>query len=112
MDSELIVGIIVTGAVGLLIIIMAIVLLTGRGAWMIAGYNTMPKEKKEKYDEAALCKFIGKITLPIGIATPMLLAIELKPEWSVYGIVGFIALVFGIVLFALIYLNTGNRFKK
>ena len=29
---------------------LSILLLFGRGSWLIAGYNTAPKEEKEKYD--------------------------------------------------------------
>lgn len=39
--------------------IMAIMLLLGKGAWMIAGYNTATKEEKEKYNEKALCRVVG-----------------------------------------------------
>lgn len=39
--------------------IMAITLLLGKGAWMIAGYNTATKEEKEKYNEKALCRVVG-----------------------------------------------------
>lgn len=33
----------------------------GKGAFLIAGYNTAPKREKEKYDEKALCRFMGKL---------------------------------------------------
>jgi len=39
--------------------IMSIVLLTGHGAGMIAGYNTATKEEKRKYNEKKLCRVIG-----------------------------------------------------
>ena len=38
---------------------MSIVLLTGHGAGLIAGYNTAGKEQKNKYDEKRLCKVTG-----------------------------------------------------
>ena len=44
--------------------VLGIYLSTGRGTFLIAGYNTMPKEEKEKYDAVALCKFMGKMMLP------------------------------------------------
>ena len=36
--------------------LMSIVLLTGRGAGLIAGYNTASKSEKSKYDEKKLCQ--------------------------------------------------------
>lgn len=39
--------------------IVSIVLLSGHGANMIAGYNMLSKEKKAKYDEKKLCRVVG-----------------------------------------------------
>ena len=39
--------------------LMSIVLLTGRGAGLIAGYNTESKSEKSKYDEKKLCRVTG-----------------------------------------------------
>ena len=40
--------------------IFDIFLWDGKGAFLIAGYNTMPDSEKAKYNEIALCKFIGE----------------------------------------------------
>lgn len=42
-----------------LFLILSIVLLTGRGSWLIAGYNTASEEEKNKYDEKKLCRITG-----------------------------------------------------
>lgn len=39
--------------------IVTIVLLTGRGANFIAGYNTSSEEEKNKYDTKKLCRVVG-----------------------------------------------------
>lgn len=39
--------------------VMSIILLTGHGANLIAGYNTASKEAKSKYDEKKLCRVSG-----------------------------------------------------
>ena len=39
--------------------VLAAVLLSGRGSWLIAGYNTAPKDKKTRYDETKLCRVTG-----------------------------------------------------
>lgn len=38
---------------------LSIVLLLGKGSWLIAGYNTASKEEKEKFDERKLCLVVG-----------------------------------------------------
>lgn len=103
-------GIIVSLFVLVLFLILAIVFSKGKGAFLIAGYNTLPDKEKEKYNEAELCKFMGKMMY--GICFSILLWIlsdifEIQ-ILLVIGVVLFVALI----LFLLIYANTGNRFKK
>ena len=104
------VALITCGAIGLVIIIMSVFLLSGRGAFLLAGFNTMSKNEKEKYDVPALCKFMGKVLLVIGVLT-ILVGIEYLYAfwwfWLIWGI-----LFIGITVFTIIYVNTGNRFKK
>jgi hypothetical protein len=38
---------------------MSIALLMGKGSFLIAGYNTAGKEKKQRYDEKKLCRVVG-----------------------------------------------------
>ncbi|MCL2194833.1 MAG: DUF3784 domain-containing protein [Oscillospiraceae bacterium] len=100
--------IIIVLAVGALTTALGCVFLTGRGANLIAGYNTMPKEKKAGYNTSAMCKFAGKIMLPLGLLT--LLAVFFLFNalfWIIYGIA-----VTGLCVFAVVYFNTGNRFKR
>lgn len=39
--------------------VLSIVLLSGHGGWLIAGYNTASEEEKSKYDEKKLCRVSG-----------------------------------------------------
>lgn len=39
--------------------VISLVLLSGRGSGLIAGYNTASPEKKKRHDEAKLCKTVG-----------------------------------------------------
>jgi len=97
----------------LIFAVLGFVLRSGKGSFLIAGYNTSSKEEKEKYDEVALGKFMGNLL--IAIAT----IVFLTAVSEIYYVAFFnfiviaapiliIILVFGTV----IYVNTGNRFKK
>lgn len=91
-------------------LIFAIVLTQGKGAFFIAGYNTMSDRKKETYDETALAKFTGKIMYGYCFCI-LLWALDglFQTNWLL--IVGTILFV-GLTVFMLIYGNTKNRFKK
>ena len=38
---------------------LSLLLLLGKGSWLIAGYNTAPREEKQRYDEKRLCRVTG-----------------------------------------------------
>lgn len=50
-------------------VIIAIIMLSGHGAFMIAGYNTASKEKKAQYDKKKLCRITGCGMLAIALIT-------------------------------------------
>ena len=52
-------NIIVAWVVNILMVIASLILISGRGAFLIAGYNTMSKDKKAQYDERKLCRMVG-----------------------------------------------------
>ena len=51
----------------ILFLVLSIFLFNGKGAFLIAGYNTMSKEKKNNFDEKKLCKATGFICLIVSI---------------------------------------------
>lgn len=62
--------------------ICSLILLSGRGSILIAGYNTMSKEEKEQYDEKKLCRITGAGMLVITILTAILETFGEKiPDW-------------------------------
>ena len=92
------------------LLIMAGFLLQGKGAWLISGYNTMPKEKRDKYDKDKLCKFTGRILVPMAVLLPaMMAAVAFEIWWLTYLLSSFFL---AFIIAILIYANTGNRFKK
>ncbi|NGP46615.1 DUF3784 domain-containing protein [Bacillaceae bacterium SIJ1] len=91
-------------------IIFAITLSKGKGASILAGYNTMPDHKKAQYDEVALCKFMGKIMYGISFSI-LLFALSELLENQVIFMIG-LMLFLSLLIFTLVYANTRNRFKK
>lgn len=89
---------------------LGIVFSLGKGSSLIAGFNTLPEEEKEKYDAVALSKFMGKMTFALSFSVVLWLISEVyEINWLLYfGIALFIV----ITIFIFIYVNTGNRFKK
>lgn len=93
-----------------LFILLGIILSMGKGSFLIAGFNTMSKEEKEEYDVVSLCKFMGKVMFIIAFCITLFLLSEIF-KIKVIFYIGLI-LFFVVVIFTLIYTNTGNRFKK
>ena len=94
----------------LVLAIFGLVFRAGKGAFLIAGYNTAPKEEKERIDEKKLCKAVGNLFLILAVC------------WSVPA-AGMITekvplLLIGMVLFSVVcvigavYMNNDDRFRK
>lgn len=94
----------------ILFLALSLYLLQGKGGFLIAGYNTLPKEEKEKYDEAALCKAMGKVMLSVtGSLLFYVLGEVLGKDWPF--ITGTIVMI-AAILIGVIYINRGNRYRK
>ncbi len=87
-------GLIVT----VFLFILSIVLLAGKGSWLIAGYNTSSKEQKEKYDKEKLCQAAGVMLLIVTIATIFLIFLHIKI------IIYFIIIIISAII-TIIYMN-------
>ena len=107
MDKETLFELIIMSALAVCFLVMGIFLWQGKGAWMIAGYNTSTKQEQKKYDTKALCRFVAKL---LWLTTALLVVICFaKNSLTVICL----SLVYIIFIFgAVIYANTGNRFKK
>lgn len=91
-------------------LIFSILLSKGKGAFLLAGYNTMSDSEKANYDETALCKFMGKIMFGVSFSL-FLFALS---EWLENQFIFVMALILLpiFIQFGVVYANTGNRFKK
>ena len=101
---------IIFGVVIVPLIIMGVILLNGKGAFLIAGYNTMSQSEKSKYNEKALCRFMGWLMIAISFAMLLFPAgIYLEMTWLIYCA---IAVILCGTAGAVIYTNTGQRFRN
>ncbi len=94
----------------LVFLLLGMVFSRGKGAFLIAGYNTASKEEKAKYDEKTLCRCMGKLMFALaGTWIPIALSALLDRIWLLWlGLGLFLAVCFGGV----IYMNTENRFRR
>lgn len=93
-----------------LFVLLGIMLSLGKWSFLIAGFNTLPKEEQNKYDVLSLCKFMGKVMFSIAFSISLFVLSDLLEIKVLYNIG--LALSLTIVIFAIVYANTGNRFKK
>ena len=45
--------------IGILFLIISLILISGHGASLIAGYNTAGRDEKNRYDTKKLCRVVG-----------------------------------------------------
>ena len=81
-----------------LMFVLSIILLSGRGSWLIAGYNTMSKEQQNKYDRKKLTRATGMMLI---IASIAILALG----FSLINTIVFLIIVFASVIMTIIYTN-------
>jgi len=93
-----------------LLIVLGIFLISGKGSFLIAGYNAKSEEELEGYDTVAVCKYMGKIMFSLSFSMMFwVLGDVYKLTWlDVLGVVLFV----GIITFHFIYANKWSRFKK
>lgn len=84
--------------VGLICLAIVFILLAGKGSWLIAGYNMLPKSKKALIDDKKLCKFMGKfmlwvtLWLVIGTLFNIISSINLGVLWGVVLLLSVLAM--------------------
>ena len=91
-------------------IVLGCVFLSGRGAGLIAGYNTMSPAERERYDKRALCRFTGKMMFYVAGCLALMFIGDYLSSKALF-VVSLVALFIG-VFFMLGYANSGGRFLK
>ena len=96
-------------ATTVLFIVLGIVFLCGKGAFLIACYTPLPSEGKAKVDEAKLTKFMGKLMFALAACWLVIASSEIFRTMLLLWI--------GLGLFTITaiagaaYANTGDRFR-
>ena len=109
-DVFVLAGYIIAGTVFAALIGLTVLLLTGRGANLVAGFNTLPKEEKDKFNTKFLCKFMGIMLLFLNLLiNAMIICIAFNENVA--------AIVFGTafgaaVIFIIYYMNHSKKFRK
>lgn len=97
-------------AIAVLFIAFGIVFASGKGAGLIAGYNTASREEKEQTDEKKLLRAVSVFMFVLAgcfIISASGEIFSVKPLiWIGQGM--FVA----ALIAGLVYLNSGNRFRK
>ena len=94
----------------LMFVILGIFFSKGKGAFLIAGYNTASKAEKQKTDEKKLCKFMGRLMFLLAACWLVIASSEIfKALWLLW--VG-LCLFFAVCVSGVIYMNTEHRFKR
>ena len=91
-------------------VLLGLLFSAGKGAGLIAGYNTSSPQKKAKYDEKALCRFMGRFMFVLAACWVLALLSAVSGRMALLWIGQ--ALFIVIIITGVIYANTGNRFKK
>ena len=101
---------IVSLVVAALFVLLGVLFARGKGADLIAGYNTLSPREKEKYDKEKLCKTMSKMMFLLAATWAVAALGEVFHAnalcWT--GIALFLAVAIG----GAIYMNTGDRCRK
>lgn len=98
------------GLIVLFLVILGVVFLCGKGAFLIAGYNTMSPEEKARWDEKALCKAVGVLML---VCAVFFAVVGLSAVFQNYILLTVSTISFLVVVFAgVVYVNTTKKFKR
>ena len=93
-----------------LFFVLGLLLRSGRGSFLIAGYNTASQKEKDAIDEKKLCRYTGNLMFILaGCQMFFVFSILLENKMLMWiGVAAFLISVVGGVVF----LNTGDRLKK
>lgn len=82
----------------------------GKGAMLIAGYNTKSDAEKAKYNERALCTAMATMMFVIAFS----FIIDMIGYWRNEAIWNnmSVGIMIAVIIFGLIYMNTSKKIKQ
>ena len=89
---------------------LGLILYRGKGAALIAGYNTATPAEKAQYDGKKLCRGVGKLMFALAGCWLVIASSEIFHTLALLW--AGLALFMLVILGGVIYMNTGNRFHK
>lgn len=97
-------------AMAAVFVLLGVLFSRGKGAFLIAGYNTASAAEKARYDERALGRFMGKLMFALAACQVLMgLGAAWAGMWLYWlGLGAFLVSALGGVIYA----NTGGRFLK
>ena len=105
------IGLIILGVITLLALVPGIFLCLGKGAWMIAGYNTMSKEEKSYWNAEALAHSTGKVLIVAALGT-VLLGVAVWFGYELLAVIVLVSLALAGTIVWVKYINKNPKFKN
>lgn len=81
--------------------VLAFIFFSGKGSWLIAGYNTMSDEEREKYNYKRLCRVMGCCMIVIDVLLIISCVIGEKVTDNVeniFSILGIVNVILTVIL--------------
>ena len=99
--------------VAALLAVLAVVFLAGKGAFLLAGYNTASPEEKAQYNEKRLCRVAGGGFLLLAIMLAVAILWDFQLPYGLDWIVpwGFLLVIAAIIVLANTVCKVGNGRK-
>lgn len=96
--------------ISLTFVILGFVLRSGKGEWLLSGYNMLSEKEKNEYNRLAVCRFTGNLTISFAIIFFLMSICNSYLKSSYKSILVMILMALSVIV--VIYANTGNRFRK
>ena len=96
--------------VAALFALLGVMFFRGKGAALIAGYNTASSQEKAATDEKKLCRYMGRLMFALA-GCFVIAAIGDLAGWMTLVWLGLAAFLFTAIVGAILA-NTGDRFRK
>lgn len=94
----------------LLLILFALYFFSGRGGFLISGYNTLPPEEKARYNLKELTRAMGIFTVGLAVLMAWTLYMGMIAENMVLALAGLIGIAV-FTVFWIYYLNAARKIK-